>query len=71
MKKVNWKELGYKTVKGAFSGVVAIGGGLFAAGFPVDKQSWLMVLGAIASAAIHGGANAVKQYMDGATLNKV
>jgi hypothetical protein len=25
------------------------------------------VLGAIASAAIHGGANAIKQYMDGAT----
>lgn len=64
---MNWKELAYKTGKGAFSGVVAIAGGLFAAGFPMDKKSWLMVLGAIASAAIHGGANAIKQYMDGAT----
>lgn len=68
---INWKELGRKTVKGAFSGVVAIGGGLFAAGFPVDKQSWLMVLGAIASAAIHGGANAIKQYMDSKEVKAV
>jgi hypothetical protein len=64
---MNLKELAYKTGKGAFSGVIAISGGLFAAGIPMDKKSWIMVLGAIASAAIHGGANAIKQYMDGAT----
>ena len=64
---MDWKEFFYKTGKGALGGVIAIAGGLFIGGIPMDKHGWLTVLGAIASAAFHGGANVVKQYVhDGA-----
>jgi hypothetical protein len=62
---MNFKELFYKVGKGALSGVIAIAGGLLTAGIPLDKHAVFAVLGAIASAAFHGGANAVEQYVKG------
>ena len=62
---MNFKEFFYKVGKGALSGVIAIAGGLFAAGIPLDKHAIFAALGAIASAAIHGGANAIEQGLKG------
>ncbi len=61
---MDWKAILRKTLKGAFSGIVAIAGGLFAAGMPMDRHSVVMTAGAIGSAAIHGGLEAFKQSIE-------
>lgn len=62
---MDWKQFFVKVGKGALSGVVAIAGGLMAAGIPMDKHAAIAAGGAILSAAVHGAWNVVDQYLAG------
>lgn len=57
---MDWKQIGYKVLKGALSGAAASLAALTLAGVPKDKLIPLTVATAIGGA-LHGVANALEQ----------